>query len=156
LNHLDEPAIGVREAARVTKRDGIVLASTYAADDDHPVKAVVDRALAEEGWAAPGWYRELKSAMAAWGTVDAAIAAIERGGLRPLVVERREVEFADLSPGQLVDWRLGIAHIAPFVGALEPSARRRVHERALELLGPQPKALVRRVIFLAAQQSPGS
>jgi SAM-dependent methyltransferase len=151
FNHLDEPAIGVHEAGRVAKPDGVVLASTYAEDDDHPVKEAVHRALAELGWVAPGWYARLKAAMAAWGTVDAATAAIERGGLRPLVVERREVAFPELSPSQVVDTRLGIAHIAPFVGALDPSARLQVQERALELLGPRAMPLVRRVIFLAAR-----
>ena len=152
FNHLDEPAVGVQEAGRVAKRDGVVLASTYAADDGHPVKEAVNHAVAERGWVAPGWYTALKTAMAAWGTVEAATAAIERGGLRPIAVERREVAFPDLSPAQVVDTRLGVAHIAPFVGALEPSARRQVHERALELLGPQPAPLVRRVIFVVAQQ----
>jgi SAM-dependent methyltransferase len=151
FNHLEDPAVGVREAGRVANPDGIVLASTYAADDDHPVKDAVHRALGELGWAVPSWYARLKSAMAAWGTVDAASAAIERGGLRPLAVERREVAFPDLSPAQMVDTRLGVAHIAPFVAALDPSTHRQLRERALELLGPRPEPLVRRVIFLAAR-----
>jgi ubiquinone/menaquinone biosynthesis C-methylase UbiE len=44
LNHLDEPAAGVREAGRV---GDLLVASTYAADDDHPAKAAVDQALSE-------------------------------------------------------------------------------------------------------------
>ena len=151
LNHLDEPAIGVREAGRVTRIEGIVLASTYAADDAHPVKVAVERALGEQGWTAPAWYPRLKTAMAAWGTVDAARAAIERGGLRPVVIERREVAFPDLTPAQLVAWRLGVAHSAPFFESLTLALQTHVEHRALELLGPDPERLVRRVIFLAAR-----
>jgi SAM-dependent methyltransferase len=147
LNHLDDPAAGVREAGRVGTA---LVASTYAADDDHPAKAAVEVALVESGWERPPWYSALKTAMAAWGTVDAASAAIERGGMRPLLVERHEVQYPELGPPDMVAWRLGLAQCAPFVAALKPAAQRRVFDRALEQLGPDPEPIVRRVIFLAA------
>jgi len=150
LNHLDDPGAGVAEAARVLRRDGVLVASTYAADDDHVVKAAVDQALSEAGWSAPGWYGELKAAMASWGSVEAATAAIERGGMAPVLVERREVVFPELTPLDLVAWRLGMAQTAPFVAGLDRTRRDELLQRALELLGPDPPPLVRRVIFLAA------
>ena len=150
LNHLAEPSAGVAEAARVLRPGGALLASTYAADDDHVVKAAVDQALSEAGWAAPGWYGEVKAAMTSWGTVDAAAAAIERGGMAPVLVERREVTFSELTPLDLVAWRLGMAHTAPFVAGLDRLRRDELMRRALELLGADPPSLVRRVIFLAA------
>ena len=147
LNHLDDPSAGVREAGRVGRN---LVASTYAADDDHPVKAAVDRALGQAGWECPDWYPRLKASMAAWGTVAAATEAVERGGLRPLLVERVEVPFAELGPTDMVAWRLGLAHCAGFVAALDPPARSRLVERALDELGADPPPLSRRVIFLAA------
>jgi SAM-dependent methyltransferase len=147
LNHLDDPAAGVREAGRAGRT---LLASTYAADDDHPVKGAVEVALREVGWEPPGWYPRLKSSMAAWGTVAAATEAVERGGLRALLVERHEVPFVGLGPTDMVAWRLGLAQCAGFVEALDPAARDRVIERAVEVLGPDPPPVVRRVIFLAA------
>lgn len=150
LNHLDDPAPGVREAARV---GGVLLASTYAADDHHPAKAAVETALGEVGWERPDWYTKVKTAMAAWGTVAAATAVIEGCDLEPLLVERREIVFADLGPTDMVAWRLGLAHCAPFVAALDADGRARVVSRSLELLGPDPDPIVRRVIFLAASRS---
>ncbi len=147
LNHLDEPAAGVREAGRV---GGLLLASTYAVDDDHPAKYAVEHALTEVGWSRPAWQTAMKSAMASWGTVDTASGVIERGGMQPLRVERQEITFADLSPAQMVEWRMGLAQSASFVGTLDPPSRRAVAERALSLLGPNPEPVVRRVIFLAA------
>jgi SAM-dependent methyltransferase len=147
LNHLDEPAAGVREAGRVAS---LLVASTYAADDDHPAKAAVETALSEVGWARPPWYEALKSAMAAWGTVEAATVVIEAGGMRPLLVERREITFPDLGPLDMVAWRMGLAQSAGFVEALDPDTRRSVVGRALGLLGRDPYPIVRRVIFLAA------
>jgi SAM-dependent methyltransferase len=147
LNHLDDPAGGVREAGRV---GGLLVASTYAADDDHPAKAAVEAALSEAGWESPPWYAAVKSAMAAWGTVDRAAAAIERGGMRPLRVERREIRFPDLGPVDMVAWRMGLAHSASFVEGLDPETRDAVVRRALALLGRDPEPIVRRLIFLAA------
>lgn len=147
LNHLGDPSAGVREAGRVGRT---LVASTYAADDDHPVKAAVDGALVKAGWKCPDWYPRLKASMAAWGTVAAATGAVERGGLRALLVEKIEVPFADLGPADMVAWRLGLAHCATFVAALDTTARARLVERALEALGSDPPLLVRRVIFLAA------
>jgi len=147
LNHLEEPAAGVREAARVGE---LLVASTYAADDDHPAKAAVETALSEAGWERPTWYETLKSAMAAWGTVERARAVIESGGMRPRLVEHRQVEFPELGPGDMVAWRMGLAQSASFVEALEPEAQRRVYDRALALIGSDPEPIVRRVIFLAA------
>jgi SAM-dependent methyltransferase len=149
LNHLDDPAHGVREAARVGSR---LLASTYAADDDHPAKSAVEQALGEVGWRRPRWYSQLKTAMAAWGTVQDAYAAIERGGMTPMRVERQEIAFPELGPSEMVAWRIGLPQSAPFVACLSPNTRREVRARALELLGPDPVAVVRRVIFLAAGQ----
>jgi len=147
LNHLDDPAAGVAEAGRAGR---LLVASTYAADDDHPVKAAAETALFEAGWERPAWYPRLKAAMAAWGTVEAVAAVVERGGLRPHRVKRHEVAFPELGPSAMVAWRLGLAQSAAFVERLDPPARRRVVDRALELLGDGPPPLVRRVIFLAA------
>jgi SAM-dependent methyltransferase len=151
LNHLEEPATGVREAARVLRRDGVLLASTYATDDDHPVKHAVDAALTEWGWEVPTWYPRLKQAMAAWGTVTDATAAVDRGGMEPVSVERVEIPFPDLGPAALVRWRLGMAQSASFYDALDDQQRQAVEQRASELLGPHPEPLVRRVIFITAR-----
>jgi SAM-dependent methyltransferase len=151
LNHLDDPSAGVREAGRVGRA---LVASTYAADDDHPVKAAVEVALREAGWEQPEWYPRLKASMAAWGTVAAATEVVERGGLRPLLVERHEVAFPELGPPDMVAWRLGLAQYAGFVAALDQTARRRLVERAVEVLGADPPPVVRRVIFLAAAEHP--
>jgi hypothetical protein len=70
--------------------------------------------------------------------------------MRAFLVERHEVPFAELGPTDMVAWRLGLAQCAAFVEALEPADRARAVERAVEVLGPDPPPVVRRVIFLAA------
>ena len=147
LNHLDDPAHGVREAGRIGRW---LLASTYATDDDHPAKAAVEAALSEVGWERPAWYANVKVAMAAWGTIAAATAVVERGGLDPVRVERHEID-SDLGPHDMVAWRMGLAQCAAFVGALDRDSRERVSARAIQLLGLDPTPIVRRVIFVAGE-----
>jgi SAM-dependent methyltransferase len=150
LNHLADPGLGVREAARVAP---LLLASTYAADDDHPAKAAVETALQEEGWERPDWYTNVKAVMTAWGTVDAVTTILQRSALDVLRVERLEVAFPHLGPVDMVAWRQGLAQCAPFVASLSAEARARSEARALEILGPDPEPIVRRVIFAAGRRA---
>jgi SAM-dependent methyltransferase len=151
LNHLDEPAAGVRQAAAALRPGGFLLASTYARDDDHPVKRAAEQALGEFGWEMPAWYPHLKAAMAAWGTTSDAAAAIERGGMEPVSVEHCDLAFPELGPDALVRWRLGMAQSAGFVSGLDDQQLAALARRASELLGPHPEPLVRSVIFIVAR-----
>jgi SAM-dependent methyltransferase len=147
LNHLPDPARGMREAARVADR---LLASAYATDDDHPAKLAVETALTEFGWRRPAWYGEVKAAMDALGTIETAREAVVRGGLCPTRIEREAVVFDELGPVDMVAWRSGMAPSAAFVAALSVSKREELVERAVELLGPNPPPIERRVILIAA------
>src|SRR4051812_4739126 len=151
LNHLDVPSRGLREVGNTLRRTGVLLASVYANDDDHPVKQAVEQAMHEAGWERPAWYVTVKKAMQAWGTIDDASAIIEGSGMSPASIERREVAFPDLATDALVDWRMGMAQFAAFLATLDDHERRAVGCRARGLLGPRPEALVRRVIFISAR-----
>jgi SAM-dependent methyltransferase len=149
LNHLGDPSEGVRESGRV---GDLLVGSTYAVDDDHPAKAAVEIALGELGWQRPAWYSAIKVSMSGWGTVADATAVVERGGMRPIAVERREIAYPDLGPEDMVAWRMGLPHTAAFVAGLDPGAQHRVFDRALDLLGHDPEPIVRRVILFAARR----
>jgi SAM-dependent methyltransferase len=147
LNHFDDPSLVIREMRRVAP---LLLASTYANDDDHPVKHAAETALREHGWQAPHWYAHLKRAMRSWGTVEGAQRLVQESGLHALRIERNAVTFAELTPNDLVASRLGMAHIAPFVATLGVTEHAALMQRAAELLGPDPEPLVRTVVFVAA------
>jgi SAM-dependent methyltransferase len=150
FNHVPDPQRALAEAARVVARGGAVLASSYAADDDHPAKAAVDRAAREAGWVPEPWVDELRrKAIPKLATPAGAVAAARRAGLRA-EASVIEVVLPDLGAADLVAWRLGMAAVAPFVASLAREEQARLEARALELIG-EPEVLVRRMVVLRAR-----
>lgn len=147
LNHLDDPAAGLCEMARVTRPGGSLLAASYAADDTHPVKVTVETTLAAWGWNPEPWYLELQQATSRLATVENGTAAAEAAGLDARV-ELVRVPFPDLEPHDLVAWRLGLAQHAPFLSRLAPEERAAVATDALARLGDGVPSLVRSILVV--------
>jgi demethylmenaquinone methyltransferase/2-methoxy-6-polyprenyl-1,4-benzoquinol methylase len=149
FNHVDDAAMAVREAARVTERGGVVLASSYASDDTHPVKAAVETAMVESGWSPEAWYEDVRSVrVPSMATVAACQDVLRRARLDGSV-ELARVQFTDLEPLDLVKWRLGMAQYASHLAALTSDDHDRLRSRSLELLGANPPVLERVVLFVA-------
>lgn len=151
LNHLPDPSAGFAEARRVCRPGSPVLAAAYAADDDHPVKHAVDRAAAECGWHPEPWYETLRATITAQlASVEGMAAAVARAGLPGGGARRMAVDLPDMTPRELVAWRLGMAHVAPFLATAGADVRDRVESRALELIGDDPPPLRRSIVVYAA------
>lgn len=150
LNHLRDPGVGFVEAARVVRRGGAIVASTYAHDDTHPVKAAVEAALRARGWTEPQWFTEMRrDAVPLLATIAGCTAAARAAGLDPTVRQMR-VPFPNLDARQLVAWRLGMAQHAPFVRALTLRDWAALEADAIARLGPDPPSLVRSIIVTTA------
>ena len=151
LNHITRPDLGLREAARVTKARGCIVASAYSEHDNHPVKAAADRAARAMGWESPAWQEGLRcDAMPLLATVERAQGQLRAAGLCG-EVEQRSVAFPDLTVDDLIEWRLGMAHLAPFVGLLTPSRRNALVRRTRDELGELTEPLVRKFIVITAR-----
>jgi SAM-dependent methyltransferase len=152
LNHLAEPSAGLREAARVVRSGGAVVASAYASDDDHPVKALAERALRDHGWAPAAWHDDVKRGRAPLlSTDDGCRAALGSAGLDGEVRNVR-VAYPDLDTEDLVAWRLGMAQHAPFVAALDEATRRTIVDRLVAELGPRCPTLERSMMVVTARR----
>ena len=150
LNHLDDPAAGLAEMARVTERGSPLVVAAYGADDSHPVKAAVEAVLRARGWRPDDWYEQLRTGAAPLlATPERAAALAAAGGLDGRA-ELVHVELPDLSPDGLVEWRLGMAQHAPFLSRLPPEERAEVAAEARARLGSDAPTLVRSIVVLVA------
>lgn len=151
FNHLAEPAAAFREANRATRPGGMLLVAVYGLEAGHPAKEAVEDALSEAGWRSPDGYLELRASITALlSTPERLLAECEKGGVRGARVEEIVLEFPELGPLELVEWRLGMAQHAPFFASLDDGARRRVVARALELVGERSPVLQRPILVLSA------
>jgi ubiquinone/menaquinone biosynthesis C-methylase UbiE len=147
LNHLADPAVAASEVGRVLRADGGVALSAYASDDTHPVKRVVDSVCAAHGWSPPQWYRDLQRDAVPL-LASPARALSELGAPLPgAAAEVLRVGFPELDRSALVAWRLGMAHIAPFVATLPTSEREQLEHEAVAALDATP--LVRSIVVVS-------
>ena len=137
LGHLGRPVAGLREARRV----GTALAaSSFAAGWNHPAKAAVDQVLGSFGYRPPPWYVTFKRDTEPRASDPAALGRdTAAAGYTDIKVRTVTVDTGLSSSAELASWRLGMAHIAPFVASLSRAHRaelRRAAEAAVTGTGP--------------------
>jgi SAM-dependent methyltransferase len=137
LGHLHRPVAGLREARRVA---AALAAGSFAAGWNHPAKAAVDEVLASFGYRPPPWYVTFKQDTEPWASDPAALGRdTAAAGYTDIRLRTVTVDTGRSSPAELASWRLGMAHVAPFVAALAAPRRaelRRAAEAAVTGTGP--------------------
>ena len=127
LSHLPEPAAALQEWRRVA---GAVLASAFAPGPPHPAKVAVDTAMEDLGFVTPEWYQRLQVASAAIEHPQALVELVSAAGYDDVRVCERSVDVGLATAEDVVGWRLGMAHLAPWVASLPERGRRRAFEVA--------------------------
>lgn len=147
FNHLGSIATGLREARRVGRA---IAASTFAPGWTHPAKAAVDEALRPFGYRPPQWYVRFKRETEPQAGDPALLAgqAAAAGDAHPRL-RTIAVPTGLSTPAQLASWRLGMAHIAPFMASLE-APRRAAARRAAERAAAGAEPLVVSMLVLTA------
>ena len=149
LNHLDRVEDGLAEARRV---GAAIAASTFAPGWTHPAKDAADGALRSFGYQPPDWYAALAPGSRA-GHPEVLAESAAAAGFTHAQVRTVAVPTGLATPAELVSWRLGMAHYAPFLRSLDPSGRaaaRRAAERAVAAATPAGPLVVSMAVLTAS------
>lgn len=151
INHIPDPAAAFREMARVTRPEGVVLASTFASARPHPAKVTIQAVLREHGFEPPAWYEEFQERTAPVSGDPSALGEVARaGGLVDVEVHDVEVDAGLDDPRLAVEWRLGMPHTIGFVEAQPVDEQARLRDDCVARLGTGLPAAVS-VLFLVAR-----
>jgi ubiquinone/menaquinone biosynthesis C-methylase UbiE len=150
LGHLASLPGCLREVRRVS---AALAASAFAPGWSHPAKGAVDAVLAGYGFRSPGWYQAFKRDTEPQAADPAVFrTAAETAGFARIDVATIEVPTGLATSAQLADWRLGMAHIAPFVDTLTATRRNALRAAAEEAVKAAGGGRVEaRMLVLTAQ-----
>jgi SAM-dependent methyltransferase len=151
LNHLPDPTRAAREMARVVRPAGRVVATTFAGEVAEDVKSHLDAVAGRHGWVKPSWYLALRDGPLFRPSSDSARAVLVAAGLSEVRVERVVVRVS-LTPDEVLAWRWGMAHLAPFVTGLPMEQRHALDAEARAGL-PASGSLEFPVLVMAGQAS---
>jgi SAM-dependent methyltransferase len=147
LGHLDRPVAGLREARRVA---GALAASSFAAGWNHPAKAAVDEVLAAFGYRPPSWYVTFKRDTEPWASDAAALGRdATAAGYTDVRLRNITVDTGLSRPAELAAWRLGMAHVAPFVGSLTAARRAELRHAAQDAVAGSGPLVVDMLVLTA-------
>lgn len=147
LGHVTDPVRALSETRRV---GDALLVSVFEAGWTHPAKAAVDDALTPFGFRPPPWYVVLKGDVEPQVGDPAHLAALATGaGYCHVSVRIVPVATGLDTPAQLAGWRLGMAHVAPFVQALSLSEQAVVRRAVESALHAAPPLVVPMVVLTA-------
>jgi SAM-dependent methyltransferase len=145
LGHLASLGAGLREARRVGAG---IAASSFAPGWTDPAKDAVDGALRPFGYRPPAWYSRFKhQTEPAAGDPEVLAAHLAAAGFGQVRIRPVTVRTGLRAPADLAAWRLGMAHVAPFISSLparDAAAARHAAERAVaaSVAGPLTVALL--------------
>lgn len=153
LTHVDPPIAGFAEAARVTKPGGWVVASSFA-EERHPAKDAVDRALLAHGWTPPEWYARFKNETEPQFAEPARLAALARdAGLINVDVHRLSVDTGLRTAAAIVRYRFGMAQFSSFVDGLAAAEREKLQCDAVDEIGTVREPMRALILVVTASKA---
>lgn len=145
INHFEDPTPVLGELRRVA---GALLASVFAPGWTHPAKDAVEAVMVSHGFVPPDWYVTFKAGGGDGEPGPAELVAYaEEAGFGSAEATTIEVDTGLREPRDLVSWRLGMAHTAPYAATLPPAELDRARREAEEAVAGMPPLVVRMVVL---------
>jgi SAM-dependent methyltransferase len=147
LSHLASLRAGLAEARRVARG---LAASAFEPGWTHPAKAAVDAVLSAFGYRPPSWYAAFKQQTEDRAGRPALLAGqASAAGYADIRVRTILVPTGVRAPAELASWRLGMAHVAPFVSSLDPVRQASLRRAAVAAVAGSPPLAVPMVVLTA-------
>jgi SAM-dependent methyltransferase len=146
LNHFTDPVPAMTELRRVA---GALLAAAYAPDWDHPAKEAVATVVERHGYQPPEWYDAVVLSDSKPTAAELEELAARAGHERVCAITL-DVPTGMDTPADLVDWRFGMAHTAPFVAALGEVERAQLRSDAEAAVAGLPPLVVSMIVLSAS------
>jgi SAM-dependent methyltransferase len=126
LNHVPDLDAALCEAMRITRTSGAIAGSSFSTRP-HPAKPAIDAVLERAGYEPPPWYATFKAEREPLtATAERLRDAATRVGLVDVEAREVDVDLSALDAEGLASYRLGMAHVQPFLGGLAPETRARL------------------------------
>jgi ubiquinone/menaquinone biosynthesis C-methylase UbiE len=152
ISHIDMPADALAEMRRVVRARGRVIASVFGEADGRVSKDVIDDVARDFGFRPPDWYVRLKTRTEPRSnTPDLLRSCAESAGLDDITVADVTVDSGLATPEAITAYRIGLAHLAPFVTSLSPARRAAFIETAVAAVRTRGQAVRPRVLVLSSR-----
>jgi SAM-dependent methyltransferase len=119
ISHVDDPVRALAEMRRVVRAPGLIVAAVFGAASANASKDVIHDVAVQYGFEPPAWYRHLKAQTEPLSnTPDLLRGCAHSASLEAVVVDDIDVDSEISAPEDIVEYRTGMAHLAPFVNSL--------------------------------------
>lgn len=146
LNHLGRLEAGLAEVRRV---GAALAASLFAPGWTHPAKNAVDAVARAFGYRPPAWHTVLAPGSRA-SDPDVLAGHAATAGFTDVRAYVTAVPTGLAAPAELAAWRLGMAHLAPFMRSLDPPARAAVRRAAEQAVADTAPLVVSMLVLTAS------
>lgn len=152
VSHVSSPERALAEMGRVVKPSGWIIAAVFGAAPPSAAKDVIDEVARAYGYQPPSWYVQFKTVTEPMSNTPERLRTLaQTAGLADAAVEDITIDSALESPEELVEYRTGMAHLAPFVSSLAREQRDRFVGDAVAAVRARGQALMVRVLILSSR-----
>jgi ubiquinone/menaquinone biosynthesis C-methylase UbiE len=152
ISHVADPVRALAEARRVVRDGGCVVVGLFAATRANASKDVVDAVAQRYGYARPAWYDRLKREYEPLTNTPSTLRECARSAdLVDITIAARVVDTGVTAPADIVASRIGMAHLAPFVAALDDATRQAFVAEAIATVALDPQPLRPEVLLMTSR-----